>query len=313
MAEAAGRLRLASTSGGDWPTVGDWVAVEAGENSGFRICEVLPRRTKIVRKVPGRQIKEQVLAANVDTVFLVMALDGDFNPRRIERYLAQMWECGARPVLVLNKMDLCQGTGSRVAEVERCSAGVAVLAISATQGRGMEGLATHVPTGKTAVLLGSSGVGKSSIVNCLLGEEQQRVGPLRAHDSRGRHTTTGRQLFFLKTGAMIIDTPGLRELQLWDAGEGVRRAFGELEGLSARCRFRDCRHQGEPGCAVNEAVAQGMFDAKRLENYQKLQREQQFLERKVDAEARQKAKQRIKTLNRSIRRLYQRRKTEGKS
>ena len=256
-AEAAGKLRLAAESGGDWPAVGDWVAVETGERGGFRVCEVLPRRTKIVRKAAGKQIAEQVLAANVDTVFLVMALDGDFNPRRMERYLAQVWECGAKPVLLLNKADLCADTGSIVSEVERRTPGAAVLAISATQGQGIGDVAAYLPAGETAVLLGSSGAGKSSIVNCLLGQEEQRVGAVRAHDSRGRHTTTERQLFFLRTEAMIIDTPGLRELQLWDAGEGVRQAFGELEELSAKCRFRDCSHRGERGCAARTNLLEG--------------------------------------------------------
>lgn len=308
----AGKLRLAAEFGADWPAVGDWVGAEANETRGFRICEVLPRRTKITRKAAGKQIVEQVLAANVDTVFLVMALDGDFNARRMERYLAQVWESGARPAILLNKADLCTDTVSKVAEVERCSPGVAVLTISATQGQGIKDLVAYLPAGETAVLLGSSGVGKSSVVNCLLGQEEQKVGAVRPYDSRGRHTTTRRQLLFLKAGAMIIDTPGLRELQLWEAQEGVRHAFDELKELSAGCRFRDCSHQGEPGCAVTAALADGTLDIMRFESYQKLRREQEFMERKVDREARHKAKQQIKTVNRSIRQLYQQRDTKGK-
>lgn len=311
-AEASGKLRMAAELGEDWPAVGDWVVVEGTERDGFLIREVLPRRTRIVRKVAGKKVAEQVLAANVDTVFLVMALDGDFSLRRLERYLAQVWESGARPEILLNKVDVCAEAAQQIKEVERCSMGVPVFAISATTGQGMNDFGNNLGVGETVVLLGSSGVGKSSIVNWLLGRDQQKIQEVRRADSRGHHTTTSRELFFLDCGAMIIDTPGLRELQLWDAGEGVEQAFRELAGISLDCRFRDCRHQGEPGCAVSAALDEGRLDVQRLESYRKLLREQEFLKRKVDAGLQQTSKQGIKRINRAVRQLYRQRERKGK-
>ena len=311
-AQVSGNLRLEAKEGGDWPTVGDWVSVEGCDRTGLLIKRVLPRRTQIVRKEAGKRIAEQVLAANVDVVLVVMGLDGDFNLRRLERYLAQVWESGARAAIVLNKTDVCTDPEARITEVERSAWGVPVAAVSATTGAGMAELLDYLPAGKTAVLLGSSGVGKSSIVNRLLGEQLQKVQPVRENDSRGRHTTTGRHLLFLENGAMIIDTPGLRELQLWDAESGLERAFADLQELSARCRFRDCQHQGEPGCAVAVAIADGSFDEARLQSHRKLQREQEFLRRKVDASAQQKFSHRIKTISRAVKQLYREREEKGK-
>jgi ribosome biogenesis GTPase / thiamine phosphate phosphatase len=311
-AQVSGKLRLEAGEGGGWPAVGDWVSVEGDEKTGVLIKQVLPRRTQLVRKEAGKRIAEQVLAANADVVFVVMGLDGDVNLRRMDRYLAQVWECGARAVVVLNKTDVCADSEARIAEVERNARCVPVLAVSATTGAGFEGLSDHLTRGKTAVLLGSSGVGKSSIVNRLLGEQLQIVQPVRASDRRGRHTTTGRHLLFLENGAMIIDTPGLRELQLWDAESGLQQVFADLQELSSHCRFRDCRHQGEPGCAVAAAVADGSLDEERVQSHRKLQREQEFLKRKVDASAKQKSTQKIKTIMRGVRQLYRERDEKGK-
>lgn len=311
-AQASGSLRVSAERGGHWPTVGDWVVVEGKEKTGLLIKEVLMRRTQIVRKEAGKRIAEQALAANVDTVFVVMALDGNFNARRLERYMAQVWDSGARAAIVLNKVDVCDDAAGRIEEVERIALGVPVLAISATEGDGMDGLLSYLTAGETVALLGSSGVGKSTIVNRLLGVQRQAVSPVRADDSRGRHTTTGRQLFFVGTGGMIIDTPGLRELQLWHAEAGLDQAFGDLHEFATRCRFRDCRHEGEPGCAVAAAIAEGSLDAQRLENYRKMKREQEFLRRKVDAGAQQKSTQRIKMIMRGVRRLYRERDEKGK-
>ncbi len=311
-AEASGRLRLAAAENGDWPAVGDWVVVEGNATTGLVIHEVLPRRTKIVRKTAGKKVSSQVLAANVDIVFLVMALDGDFNLRRLERYLAQVWDSGARPVILLNKADLCEDKARQIEEVERCALGVPNHVVSATTGFGMKDLERRLRVGETVVLLGSSGVGKSSIVNWFLGREQQAIREVRKEDSRGYHTTTGRQLFSLNCGAMIVDTPGLRELQLWDAEEGLAQAFSELEELSGRCRFRDCRHKGEPGCAVNAALEDGLLEAERLENYRKLQREQEFLRRKLDSGLQHEARKAIKKMNRAVRKLYREREEKGK-
>jgi ribosome biogenesis GTPase len=313
-AEASGKLRLTADEGVEWPAAGDWVAAAVKPpGSSALIHEVLPRRSRFVRKMPGKKIAEQVIAANVDTALLVSALDGDFNPRRVERYLAQCWESGARPAIVLNKADACGDPSVKAAEMERIALGTDVCVVSARTGQGMEGLERFLRPGQTVVLLGSSGAGKSTIANRLLGEILQEVRPVREGDSRGRHTTTARELFILPGGALLMDTPGLRELQLWDAADGVSQAFADIGALAAECRFGDCKHEGEPGCAVQAALAEGMLDEARLENRRKLLREQEFLRRKIDPEARHEEKERIKRLYRGIRQMCLHRKTEGKS
>jgi ribosome biogenesis GTPase / thiamine phosphate phosphatase len=313
-AEASGKLRLASEQCAGWPTVGDWVAVsgQAQASQHLLIREVLPRRTQITRKMAGRQIAPQVLATNVDTIFVIMALDNDYNPRRLERYLAQLWESGARVAVLLNKADLCAESAARVEETIALAPGAAVLSLSAASGEGIQALASYTQPGQTIVLLGSSGVGKSTLLNRFLQADRQRTAPVRASDSRGRHTTTARQLFFLRTGTMVIDTPGLRELQLWDTGTGVTQAFADIEQLAQRCRFRNCTHQGEPGCAIAKAISTGELDESRWQNHQKLLREQQFLETKLDRAAQQKRKDHVKTIHRAARKLYEAREKEGK-
>src|SRR3989441_858838 len=310
--EASGKLRLAAEEGVEWPTVGDWVVADVREaGSSALILEVLPRRSRFVRKMAGKKIAEQVLAANVDTALLVAALDGDFNPRRVERYLAQCWESGAKPVIVLNKADACVDMSVKTTEMERIALGTDVRVISARTGQGMDGLEKFMKHGQTVVLLGSSGVGKSTIANCLLGEMQQEVQPVREGDSRGRHTTTARELFVLPGGALLMDTPGLREMQLWDADQGVAQTFADIDSLAAKCRFGDCRHEGEPGCAVQAALSAGTLDPARVENRRKLLREQEFLRRKVDPEARQEQKEQWKQIHRAQRRKYQQRQRDG--
>src|SRR6267142_208134 len=308
-AEVSGKLRLAAEEGVEWPAVGDWAVADVGEaGSSPLILEVLPRRSRFVRKRAGKKIAEQVLAANVDTALLVAALDGDFNPRRVERYLAQCWESGARPVIVLNKADACSDVNVKAAAIERIAVGTDVCVVSARTGQGMEGLERFLTPGQTIVLLGSSGVGKSTIANRLLGEMQQEVQPVREGDSRGRHTTSARELFVLPGGALLMDTPGLRELQLWDATDGVSQAFADIDTLAAECRFADCTHEGEPGCAVHAALSAGTLDEARLENRRKLLREQEFLRRKLHPEARQAEKRRIKHLMKEVREIYLERK-----
>jgi ribosome biogenesis GTPase len=312
-AVASGRLREGANAGGDWPAVGDWVAAElaSGEQRGV-LHAVLPRRSQFVRKVAGRRVEQHVIAANVDTVFLVTAIDGDYNLRRLERYLAQCWESGARPVILVNKADAWDADtrgdlATCIAEVGRIARGVAVLPLSALTGQGAEGLAPFLAVGQTIVLLGSSGVGKSTLVNRLLGRKAQSTQPVRQHDGRGRHTTTARELLKLPGGAMLIDTPGLRELQLWEADEGIAETFADIEQLAAECRFRDCRHQSEPGCAVLAALAAGVIDSARLENRRKLEREQEFLRRKMDPEARSEAQHKLRTLMRGVKKMYEQR------
>lgn len=305
-AEASGKLRLAADEGAGWPAVGDWVSVELQAVDATAVIRgVLPRRSQFVRKSPGKTVEEQIIAANVDTALVTCALDGDFNPRRVERYLAQCWESGAKPILILNKADLCADTGGKVAEMKRVTQGAPVCVVSGKTGEGMEEIEPFLLPGITLVLLGSSGVGKSTLANRLTGRSLQKIRDVRASDSRSRHTTTARQLFALPCGALLIDTPGLRELQLWDAEEGLAQTFADIDSLAARCRFSNCGHEAEPDCAVRAALSAGTLDAGRLENRKKLMREEEFLRRKIDPKARFEEKQRIKQLHREVREIYQ--------
>jgi ribosome biogenesis GTPase / thiamine phosphate phosphatase len=311
-AEVSGTLRAGAETGGDWPAVGDWVAAEMLSGGGRPLIhKVLPRRSKFVRKVAGRRMEEQVIAANVDTAFVVMALDGDFNVRRLERYLAQSFESGAKSIVVLNKADDCGDVAACVAEVESIAAGAPIFSVSARTGDGVDALDRFLAPGRTIVLLGSSGVGKSTLVNHFLRRDAQVVQAVRASDSRGRHTTTSRELFALPGGALLIDTPGLRELQLWDAAEGVEHAFSDIEELAALCKYGNCGHTTEPGCAVQAAIAEGRLDQNRLENQRKLEREQEFLRRKVDPAAQKQEKERVKLLHRGARQKYDQRRKDG--
>jgi ribosome biogenesis GTPase len=284
VAELSGKLRHRATAREGLPAVGDWVGVRLSPDSARAVIQfVLPRRSKISRKVAGRVTSEQIVAANLDTLFVVTSLNQDFNPRRIERYLTLVWESGAQPVVLLTKADLCDDASPFVAEVESAAIGVPVRVVSAITGDGLDSLAAHLARGKTIALVGSSGVGKSTLINRLLGRELLRTLEIREDDGRGRHATSARQLIALPSGALLIDTPGMRELQLWASGEGFERTFGDIASLAAQCRFRDCLHHDEPGCAVLAALADGSLDEDRYANYRKLERELAFLERKKDA------------------------------
>ena len=279
-AELTGRLRHLAASRAELPTVGDWVLASAE-----RIHRVLTRRSAFSRKTAGRTVEEQVVAANVDTVLLVTSLNRDFNVRRIERYLALTWESGATPVVVLSKADLSDDSGLREHTSASAAAGVRVVVSSVVTGVGMSELSEIVRQGGTTALLGSSGVGKSSIINALAGESRQSVREIRPADDRGRHSTTSRQLFQLPDGGVLIDTPGMRELTMWDAEGGLEHAFADVEELAQECRFRDCAHASEPGCAVTRAIEGGSLDPARLESYQRLQREERFLQSRAEANA----------------------------
>ncbi len=309
-AQCAGKLRHAAKAH-ELPVTGDWVALRSDvcdtpaphPGGGVSLIDaMLPRRSSFSRKAAGRATREQVIAANIDTALLLVGLDNDFSARRVERYLAAAWESGAAPVVVLNKVDLCADPAARIAEVASVAAGTPLHAISALRGDGVEEFSVCLQLGRTAALLGSSGVGKTTLINRLLGSNTLPTQPVRAHDSRGRHTTTRRELLFLPSGAMVIDTPGLRELQLWD-DEGVHLTFDEIETLARACRFRDCRHQDEPGCAVREAVERGDLDPARLANLHKLQDELAWLERRQDQSAALAEKQRWKTIHRAANRF----------
>jgi len=297
-----GRLRLEHREGlGDLPAVGDWVAYRLPESSDRAVVSaVLPRRTTISRKTPFLETKEQVLATNVDVVFLTTAIPDDLNLRRLERYLATAWESGAQPVIVLTKADLADDVADAVAEVDAIAFGVPVHAVAVTEGEGLDEIRAHLEGNPTIVLLGSSGVGKSTIVNALLGREELETQETRK-DGRGRHTTTRRELFLLPGGGIAIDTPGIRELQLWDAGEGLEEAFEDVEEVAARCRFSDCSHEHEPGCAVRAAIEAGELPAERFASYLKLQRELEALEARQNAQLRSERRRQWKIHNRAMR------------
>jgi len=306
-AEVAGRFRHEARGPEDFPAVGDWVALRPRVHDGPRtIVAVLPRRTVFTRKQAGRETVAQIVAANVDTAFVVAGLDGDFNLRRLERYLATVWDGGARPVIVLNKADLSADAAERVAEVEAVAPGVPVCAVSATSGQGLDTLAPWLLGGTTVVLLGSSGVGKSTLVNALLGAARQKTGAVRECDSRGRHTTTRRELLPLPGGAWLIDTPGIKELQLWIDQETLEESFPEVTALATRCRFRDCRHGAEPGCAVQAALSDGTLSRERFASWSKLQREAAWLAGKQDQRVRAEQEARGRAVRMEHRRRTQR-------
>ncbi|HQU34721.1 MAG TPA: ribosome small subunit-dependent GTPase A [Thermoanaerobaculaceae bacterium] len=291
-AQLAGRLRLESDEAG-LPGVGDWAVLrdEPAPGRTAVIERVLERRTVFTRGAAGRGARAQVVAANVDLVFAVCGLDADFNVRRIERYLARIWASGAQPAVILNKADLCADAAGRVAEVEGRAAAVSVLVTSALHRGGLEAVRARIERGMTVALVGSSGAGKSTLVNALLGEERMATGEVRAGDGRGRHVTTHRQLVRLPGGGLLLDTPGMRELALVD-DEGLDALFGDIAALAAGCRFRDCRHETEPGCAVREAVEAGTLEAERLEHWRQLEREAQAFERRHDERLRRQCERR---------------------
>jgi ribosome biogenesis GTPase / thiamine phosphate phosphatase len=296
-AEVSGRFRFNARARQSLPAVGDWVALRPLAEGPAIIEAILPRKTQFVRKVAGRQTEGQVVAANVDWVFIMMSLNRDFSLRRLERYLVLTWESGASPVIILSKSDLCQDKEAAAATINREVLGVPVHAISALTGEGLEEVQVYLAPGKTIVLLGSSGVGKSTLVNEFLGKPSLRTQPIRSDDDRGRHTTTTRQLIPLPCGSLVLDSPGMRELQLWEADEGMQTAFEEIETYARQCRFRDCRHRQEPGCAVREALRQGTLDEARYQSYEKLQRELRHLAIKQDLNARRNEKRKWKVLS----------------
>jgi ribosome biogenesis GTPase / thiamine phosphate phosphatase len=313
-AQHAGRMLHRATGRQDLAAVGDWVAIRktAQEQAGT-IEAILPRRSKFSRKVAGELTEEQVVAANIDTVFLVMGLDRDYNPRRLERYLLTSYESGASPVVLLNKADLISDAPARVAEIEHIAPGVPIHAITAIAHQREDGdlvlpdvavVDQYLGAGRTGALLGSSGAGKSTLINTLSGTATLKTAAVRRGDSRGRHTTRHRQLIVLPGRGLLIDTPGMRELQLWDVTEGAKDTFEDIETFAAGCHFTDCRHQDEPRCAVKAAVAEGRLPADRLASYVKLQEELRALDSKRDVRAQIEEKRRSKMGGRALKQLY---------
>jgi ribosome biogenesis GTPase len=279
LAETAGRIKYQATGRSELPAVGDWVALRPDSSDGRALIRaILPRRTWFSRRAAGRRTDEQVVAANIDTVLVVFGLDRPVNRNAIERYLVVASRSGADPVVVLNKADLATDLDAELSAARSAARDVPVLAVSATAAPGVGALEPLLATGRTLALLGPSGAGKSSIVNQLLGSEMLPTGEVRDWDSRGRHTSVHRQLVIRAAGGLIVDTPGMRELRLWDDEAPVQTSFDDIEELSAGCRFRDCRHESEPGCAVKAAIDSGSLDAERYESFLKLQREQADLE-----------------------------------
>ena len=307
LADITGRMRHEAQGRRDLPAVGDWVAVKPTTIAGGRatIQGILPRTSIFSRKAAGTDTTEQILATNVDTALLMTAFDQDLNLRRIERYLALTWESGAAPVILVNKSDLSDEVETLRAEVDRIALGVPVLAISAKQNEGLDALAPYLIPGRTLVVLGSSGVGKSTLINRLMGEEHFKTREVRDDDHRGRHTTTHRELVVLPSGAILIDTPGMRELQLWSADAGVAGAFDDITALAADCYFADCQHATEPKCAVKQAVERGEMPADRLANFHKLQAEQAALLARQDTVAQQDRKKRDRQGSKAVRNYYQ--------
>ena len=272
-ATLAGKFRYQAQTASELPAVGDFVLLEsAGADLGAVIHRLLPRKSVFIRKAAGTGNAEQVIAANVDTVLICMSLNNDFNLRRLERYLAVAWESGAAPVVVLTKTDLCGDAEEKKSAVSAVASGAEVLTVSALEKDGCASILPYLGEGRTVALIGSSGVGKSTLINRLLGENRQDINGLR-NDDKGRHTTTRRQLFLLPQGGTVIDTPGMRELGMWDASEGLEKTFSDLEELARTCRFRNCSHTNEPGCAVRKAVESGLLPEERLRSYRKLNAE----------------------------------------
>ena len=299
-ARLAGRLRHQAEHRGDLPAVGDWVLVDRPEHDGEAIIHaVLNRKTKFSRKAAGVETVEQIVAANIDYVWIVSSLDRDFSVRRIERYMTLVWESGAAPIIVLTKADLCPSVDQHLAELDAIAIGTPIHVTSSLTHDGVSELYGYFHANATIALLGSSGVGKSTLINLLVGEDQQATADVRG-DGKGRHTTTTRQLIVRPDGGVIIDTPGMREIQLWDVAEGLQATFRDIDDIAHQCRYANCSHQHEPDCAVQAAVQQGDIDAARLESFQKLQKELAYLERKQDVRAQHAEKQKFKAIMKSL-------------
>ncbi len=298
----SGALQHEAVDRKDFPAIGDWVAVEKmpGEDRGI-IHSLLPRTSIFSRKAAGTSITEQIIAVNVDIVFLVMSMNQDFNERRLERYLVATYDSGATPVVVLTKSDVCENPSTYVDAAKAIALGADVIAVSSVTGEGIDELTPLIENGKTATLLGSSGVGKSSLTNSICGTATMAVQTIRENDAKGRHTTTHRELVVIPTGGVLIDTPGMREFQLWENNDSLESGFKDIESLMSLCKFNDCQHQNEPGCAIQQALDDGTLPLERYTSYKKLQKELAYLNRKMDRAAQSAERNKWKKVTKTMR------------
>lgn len=305
LATVAGHYAYESFAREDYPAVGDWVLVEKmdGEERAI-IHKLFKRRSQFSRKMAGQEVDVQIVAANVDFVLLVMSLNADFNVRRLERYLIAAWDSGATPIIVLTKADLCEDVERYYNDAQAIAFGVDIFVTSSYTGAGIEEIRSLFKEGATGALLGSSGAGKSTLTNALYGNDKMKVSGIREDDAKGRHTTTHRELVLLPNGGCLIDTPGMRELQLWDQSESLNSGFKDIEELALNCRYRDCSHTSEPDCAVIQAVDNGVLEYSRLQSYFKLQKELAFMERKVNIQARLAEQRKWKQISKGLKKKY---------
>jgi len=308
-AEITGKLRFTANTSAELPKVGDWVVLTLFEQEQKAIIhDVLPRKTRFSRKEAGHRTEEQIIATNLDRIFIVQGLDGNFNPRRIERYLVQIRQSKIDPVIVFNKADLCQDTDKKVAEMHSLVRDVPIVTVSAKNRTGFSELEKYVQSGLTIAFVGSSGVGKSTLINQLMGEDRLQTGNVRTVDDKGKHTTTRRELILLENGAILIDTPGMRELQLWNIEDHATEAFSEIEQLATDCRYADCTHTHEAGCAVLAAIEEGELSEGQYHNYLKMQRELRYLEEKQSEKGLLERKAREKQIHKHMRKIWKREK-----
>ena len=312
IAEVSGKLEYNAVSRDDFPAVGDWVILDRNSlNTGNAVIKrVLPRKTKVSRKVAGKKSDEQIIASNIDYIFICMALNSDFNIRRLERYLTIVWDSGAVPVVMLTKSDLCSNVDQKVLEAEEVAIGVDIFVTSSITGEGIDNLDKYFIEGTTCAFIGSSGVGKSSLINSIRGEEFMKVKEIR-DDDKGRHTTTHRELVQIPGGGVIIDTPGMREIQIMDVDDSLDRTFSDVEELTKFCRFTDCQHDTEPGCAVKKALDSGKLDQSRWENYLKMKREVAYFKRKNDKKLESEYWEKMKKRSKKVKDIYEFRRKHG--
>jgi len=298
----SGKMKYNALVREDFPAVGDWVIIDRtnGYSGNAVIHGILPRKSKFSRKIAGNQLDEQIIAVNIDTVFICMSFNSDFNIRRLERYITMAWESGAMPVILLTKADLCDEIDEKLSQVEAASIGIDVHVISAIENIGMNEICQYIKRGETLAFLGSSGVGKSTIINSLLGEERQSTKEVR-NDDKGKHTTTTREMFLLNSGAVVIDTPGMRELHILDTEEGLDKAFYDIEEIGNNCKFNDCTHNSEPDCAIKKAIEQGTLEQSRYNSYLKLKKEAEYIARKNDVKKQIEEKEKWKKIHKQVR------------